>query len=785
MKTNNLKKVLLILLIQLTAIIYCSAGNISIYNFTTKDSLATSRCVSENIEIIYAGYLTGYSSISEDVSLYIDFGDGTNTTIPITAYYSDGWYFSGSTTHIYSTAATGITPNITATVISDVANYSRNIEIPFNIVNSCITISGITYEDCNNNCVYDIGEEAPFYFSINDNLTYFSGITSDINGIYSRLLPPSTYNINYNSTPCNPSGNISGINTSGTYNIAQNCFIPNVFTSFYVTSSVNCTSDTVEFRYNIYADTSTIYNAGDIVNIEVNYGDGTITSFPVTLISNGYNNYYSGDLSHVYLTSGTYMPIITLTMPGGDFAVLSTRQFHINNSCDIVSGYLYEDLNNNCIKDIGEIAIINSLVHIHSSTLDNYVYTDALGFYSFRVPTGSIYTITTTPSYYFSYGYVPNCPMGGTSTFTLSGTHLEDFGYTCSPLIDASVYFWARGAVRPNEDFDGYLNYHVVSCIPVSGTVSITIPPLVTVLSTTPAPSSITGSVYSWDYSSLGISFYDQIYLNLHTSITATAADIICFDMNITPTLTDADLINNTYNICKPVFSSWDPNFKEVHPVGDGPEGIVAPGTDLTYTVHFQNMGNSFARNIFVMDTLDPDLDINTFQLVSSSHPVQVHWIEGNILKFAFNNIMLVDTSVSQDSSQGFFQYRIKHNASAPIGTNINNTASIYFDYNPAVVTNTTQTKLGYHNSIPTNKEPTNIKIYPNPANDFMMIETDVNSIGSIQIYNAIGKLMETITISSKQEKISLDKFSNGLYLLNIIDMSGKIIDTKKLNIIK
>ena len=56
-------------------------------------------------------------------------------------------------------------------------------------------------------------------------------------------------------------------------------------------------------------------------------------------------------------------------------------------------------------------------------------------------------------------------------------------------------------------------------------------------------------------------------------------------------------------------------------------------------------------------------------------------------LDFKFPNIMLPDSASNPAGSQGFVQYRIKPKANLPLGTQIENTAHIYFDYNAAITT--------------------------------------------------------------------------------------------------
>jgi uncharacterized repeat protein (TIGR01451 family) len=156
------------------------------------------------------------------------------------------------------------------------------------------------------------------------------------------------------------------------------------------------------------------------------------------------------------------------------------------------------------------------------------------------------------------------------------------------------------------------------------------------------------------------------------------------------PSSTDLNYANNTYCYSRIVTGSFDPNDKTVSPVGVGATGdIAASVTDLTYLIRFQNTGNGPAVNIVVKDTLSSNVNVNTFEMLGSSHNYNIEILPGNILKWKFNNIMLPDSNSNEPASHGYIQYRIKRNNNNTPGTQIKNTAYIYFDFNEPVVTNT------------------------------------------------------------------------------------------------
>jgi uncharacterized repeat protein (TIGR01451 family) len=206
---------------------------------------------------------------------------------------------------------------------------------------------------------------------------------------------------------------------------------------------------------------------------------------------------------------------------------------------------------------------------------------------------------------------------------------------------------------------------------------------------------------------------------------------------------------------------------KEVYPVN------VLPGYDdwFTYTIHFQNTGNAPAFNIRLRDTLDANLDINTFEIRGYSHPAIVS-LNGNILTVRFNNIMLPDSTSDYEGSMGYFQYRIKPLPNLPLGTQIENTAYIYFDYNAPIVTNTTQNNFQTVVSTFNAKDDTNqLKVFPNPANEILNINLQNNNIENCIITNALGQMVYSSAneINANHKiQLNISHLSAGVYFVKV-----------------
>ena len=67
------------------------------------------------------------------------------------------------------------------------------------------------------------------------------------------------------------------------------------------------------------------------------------------------------------------------------------------------------------------------------------------------------------------------------------------------------------------------------------------------------------------------------------------------------------------------------------------------------------------------------------------------------------------------------------------------------------------------------------LKVYPNPANDYLMVEGEMTSV---EVYNAIGQRMMTKTVEGNSTRISLSNFSNGIYFLRVSN-NGEVMTRK------
>lgn len=179
------------------------------------------------------------------------------------------------------------------------------------------------------------------------------------------------------------------------------------------------------------------------------------------------------------------------------------------------------------------------------------------------------------------------------------------------------------------------------------------------------------------------------------------------------------------------------------------------------------------------MDTIDSELDLNTFVMHRASHNYDLV-INGNILTWRFFNINLPDSNTNEPLSHGFIEYSISPKPGLADGTTIENVAAIYFDFNQPVITNTTlntmQTSLAGISEPAANEE---LLVYPNPTSQDLTIlpRFEISGLIDVSIVDLLGKHIQTVykgTYShSSSIKTNVSSLAKGMYLLRIQHQGG------------
>lgn len=73
------------------------------------------------------------------------------------------------------------------------------------------------------------------------------------------------------------------------------------------------------------------------------------------------------------------------------------------------------------------------------------------------------------------------------------------------------------------------------------------------------------------------------------------------------------------------------------------------------------------------------------------------------------------------------------------------------------------------------------ISVYPNPVVSFISINKD-NNVKQIVVFNLVGRKLKTFEDVVKDQQYDVSDLPNGMYLIQIIDTSNKIVTTQRIS---
>jgi hypothetical protein len=79
------------------------------------------------------------------------------------------------------------------------------------------------------------------------------------------------------------------------------------------------------------------------------------------------------------------------------------------------------------------------------------------------------------------------------------------------------------------------------------------------------------------------------------------------------------------------------------------------------------------------------------------------------------------------------------------------------------------------------------VKFYPNPATSIITFDFQrgYDKSMNLQIFNFIGKKVQEINIESPKTTVNLNDFYRGMYIFQLKDKNGKVIDSGKFQVSK
>lgn len=555
-----------------------------------------------------------------------------------------------------------------------------------------------------------------------------------------------------------------------------------------VTDNAGCTH--VVSPIQVAGQTPTTINAAITrANAANNSGeiDLTVTNAtPSYLWSNGAT---TEDITN--LSAGVYAVTITDAVSG----CISTRnfrvgRFHTGNTGGgsptpyaIISGYVYDVTGTQTCARTNGYGLQYKLVQLTPGNIT--AMTDANGRYLFRVSTAGNYTVDLINN---NVGTTVLCPTSSSYTINnvqLNNTYLNDF-FVTNPLVqDLSIDLFDQNTAVLGGVYQNVIDFCNDGNTIVNGTVEYDYNALlgfesITGIGTTLTNHNIAGHMFTWSFANLAPATCRRIYVNfrvptsivnLGTTLNGTAT--------VYPVVGDATPNNNVNTEATNIRGAYDPNDKKVAPyhTGNGLEGgiIYENEEELEYVIRFQNTGTAPAQFVQIRDTLDGNLIPLSIKQVLTKHDAEITIEDGNVLVATFDNIYLPDSSVDFEASMGFIKFKINRLPNLPIGTEIENTAAIYFDFNPPIITNTPVSTIGtITNTVNLDNSKLDMNVMPNPFGNQITLQYTLEQQEevTIEIQNALGQVVKRYTSGQTQqagayiEQVSTTELPSAMYLL-------------------
>lgn len=531
-----------------------------------------------------------------------------------------------------------------------------------------------------------------------------------------------------------------------------------------------------------YSNMSVCTNTGSLpesgAQIVVDWMDGDTDTMMVYSSPNSQNCYV---FEHSYSLAGIYNALVTVTSGTAVGQVIGgeTIEWVITNTSNCGFFNVITLLNpsatflSNIPYDITDNSGVTTTIYPVNS-FGNWYYTEL-------DIANTPYTVSVNPGWLQSNGYIQTSPNFTINSFDLTGkaenipmsVSVECAGNGAISNLEVSSAS-AFQFVAPIEQGNVSVQVCNVSCGNfANSTIKIALPNGVTPdLSLLPNASYLNDTVTILEPYLSGCITY-----GFPCSFAGNTPSGTLFDFSVNVSAQgEQDLLFNQMSFFATVLNSYDPNDKQCNL-----STYIQPDVQekLQYTVRFQNDGNYPALNVVVRDTISSNLNLSTLKFLTASHPVTytIDPITREIV-FRFSGIQLVPSSENLEASQGYFSYEIIEQPNLPLNSEILNTAYIYFDFNPPIITNTTLNINGYVGiSEQTNKS---MVIFPNPSSGSFEINGPED--GQLRITSLSGSLILD-QYYDKGDVIDLSNVESGLYIIRIINQIGEF--NQKLNLIK
>jgi len=601
------------------------------------------------------------------------------------------------------------------------------------------------------------------------------GITANPQGVISipGNLDIGYYNLNYTicetANPGNCDSAVINLTVKSPLDVSYNLTY-----SDYNGDGYTSVGDIITYQFNV-----TNNGNAPITNVDVNYSYNlNITGGPIAVLNAGQTDTTTFTAVHIV----TQNDINFGFHPEGD----NQGQSFIGDYYGYeVEGWSY--LQNPFTLNISDGIRLKAFVDTNGNgTQDVFEINFPLGHFTYEINNnGTLHNVYTTPFYLYEsnpattyslnyqvdadYAANNNCIVSYLNVTIAPGSGITNYNFpiTVTPYQDLSVNIHNFGASpRPGFPYYSYITYtNNSNQVYPAGTLTFTKDPAISIVTVCDGNAVLNSTGFTYDFVNLQPYETRTFWLQMAvpTIPTVSLGQTLTNSVAITLPVGDIHPANNTSSVTEIIVGSYDPNDKTETHGGRIVQSSFSANDYLTYTIRFENTGTANAINVKVSDVLDAKLDETSIKMISASHAYVLERVNSS-LTWNFFGIDLPPSVPDTSTGHGYIVFQVKPKPGYTVGDIIENTAEIYFDFNPAIVTNTCTTEF-----VQTLSNDAfafdNFSYSPNPVKDVITISNNT-ALDEIAITSVLGQKVLSQKCNDLQIQINLQGLTNGVYFI-------------------
>lgn len=579
-------------------------------------------------------------------------------------------------------------------------------------------------------------------------------------------------------------------------------FGPGVY-DFFVTDAMGCTGVTTFYITSLGLEAQSLYvdfnndgftSVGDVVdyqisvvnnenasmtNVMVVSSNTTVSGGPITTLNAGTTDATTFTARHVItqndINNGNVNAsfIVDADYNGSTVGNQTSESTNLNISNGIRMN-AFVDTNNNGTQEGGEANVDAGTFNYQAN---GGVFTSA----SSPIGTYTVYESNPTAVYNINYTIRPELSPRYTIATTAytnvtipanSGITTLNFALTELPYTDSSVSLYSD-LLPPRPGFT-YKNQIVYknngNTLITNGTLIFNHDPAVSIVAVSQSGTIPVVNGFTYTFTNLlpNEIRYMTVEMQVPTIPTVSLGQVITNAVSVSGVIGDMNTQNNNSSLSQVIVGAYDPNDKSESHGGKIVHAAFTSNDYLNYTIRFENTGTYEAVNVRVNDILDNKLDESTVVTVNASHPYVLER-KNNVLNWKFDTIQLPPSVANTTIGHGYITFKVKPKPGYAIGDIIPNTASIYFDFNPAIVTNVCDTE--FVNTLSSDAfDQGAFTLYPNPTSGMLTIalkDTSV-AIDALNVMDVSGKTVLRKTVNDSKAVVDITALANGMYFIQL-----------------